>query len=299
MSRIRQSIHRFCTLFLLPLGACASGVHGRQTSSAVDYLYPGRKDVAIQPAVPVLRLPLKVGVAFTPESEGSRSSRGQSFSEKDKLDLMREISERFRRQPYVRSIELIPSSYLSPRGGFANVDQLRTMFGLDVLVLLSYDQIQFSDETKLGVTYLSIVGAYLINGQKNDTRTLMEAVVYDIPSRTLLFRAPGLSQVRGTSAPVNQTLKLRADMDRSFREAAEDLATNLESELGRFAERVKESPEQVRVVETAAYEAARARSARSGGTGGGSSGALLGLGVVLLVGASTAIRSRSRGGRNA
>jgi len=298
MSRIRQSIRRFSTLLLLPLGACASGVHGRQTSSVIDYLYPGQRDVAIQPAVPVLRLPLKVGVAFTPESEGLRSSRGQSFSEKDKLDLMREISERFRRQPYVRSIELIPSSYLSPKGGFANVDQLRTMFGLDVLVLLSYDQIQFSEETKLGVTYLSIVGAYLINGQKNDTRTLMEAVVYDISSRALLFRAPGLSQVSGTSAPVNQTMKLRADMDRSFREAAEDLATNLETELGSFAERVKESPEQVRVVETAAYEAARARSARSGGTGGGSSGALLGLGVVLLMGASTAFRGRSRGGRN-
>ena len=43
------------------------------------------------------------------------------------------------------------------------------MFGIDVIVLLSYDQVQFRDEGLLSLTYWTVVGAYTIPGEKNDT----------------------------------------------------------------------------------------------------------------------------------
>ncbi len=41
------------------------------------------------------------------------------------------------------------------------------------------------------------MGAYVVKGEKNETRTLMDAVVYDIRSRALLFRASGESGIIG------------------------------------------------------------------------------------------------------
>src|SRR6188508_211537 len=53
---------------------CATG-RQTQTASVVDFLYPDQKPV-VTPGVPVLRLPLRVGIAFVPSSspESSRVS---------------------------------------------------------------------------------------------------------------------------------------------------------------------------------------------------------------------------------
>ena len=74
------------------------------------------------------------------------------------------------------------------------------MFNVDVVVLLSYDQMQFSDNNRLSVFYWTIVGGYLVNGSQYDVSTLVDASVFDVASRQLLFRAPGTSQLKGRLA---------------------------------------------------------------------------------------------------
>ena len=46
------------------------------------------------------------------------------------MALMKEASKHFKKYPFVKSIELIPTTYLRPGGSFANLDQLRSMFGV-------------------------------------------------------------------------------------------------------------------------------------------------------------------------
>ena len=62
------------------------------------------------------------------------------------------------------------------------------------MVLVSYDQTQFTEATRASWTYLTVIGPLLIEGEKNDTRTVMDAVVYDIPRTPCSFapraRAP-------------------------------------------------------------------------------------------------------------
>jgi rhombotail lipoprotein len=244
------------------LAGCASTASHR-AASVMDYLYPERADVVVAPTVPELRLPLRVGIAFVPERVADR--RGPAaplLPESDRLGLLEEVAEHFRRQHYVGSIEVIPSAYLQPRGGFANLDQLRRMFGVDVVALISYDQAQFTDPRRTSLVYWTIVGAYLVEGEKNDTRTLLDAAVFDVASRSLLFRAPGVSVVKGGASPLNLAEELRRDAEQGFRLAARDLVDNLARELGRFEETARTDTSRVRIAER--NEPAGAGTGRTG-----------------------------------
>ena len=255
----------------LLLGACANGTM-RHSTSVVRYLHPTGRGTADTAGIPVLKLPLRIGIAFVPEPtiEDDRSwevhSRGDaSIPESERLALMKRVTDHFKRQPFIKTVEHIPTSYLTPGGGYDNLDQLRDLFDIDVMVLLAFDQLQFTGEGAATLTYWTILGAYVVEGEKNDTRTMMDAVVVDIRSRRLLFRAPGVSVVKARSTPVNLDESRLIDRRKGFDLAAADLTTNLETSLDAFKEKVKEAPpEELQVVRTAEFERRAAVSAASG-----------------------------------
>lgn len=243
----------------------------RYTSSVVEYLYP-EKEVSEVPSIPHLSLPIRVGIAFVPESGvGMVANR---LSGKEKNDLMERISSEFRTLAFVKDIELIPTDYLTNGGGFTNLDQIKTMYGIDVITLVSYDQVQHTDEGMLSLSYWTIVGAYTVRGEKNDTSTMVDAVLYDIASRKMLFRAPGTSHLKGSSTLVNLSEQLRSDSLNGFHLAADNLVSNLQAELDRFKKKVKEMPESYAIEHKPGY------------TGGGSLGAWYALTLLILGGFS-------------
>jgi rhombotail lipoprotein len=174
------------------------------------------------------------------------------------MDLMKQISGQFKQYPFVKSIDLIPTAYLTTRGGFANLDQIRTMYGIDVMALLSYDQVQFTDQGMLSLTYWTIVGAYVVPGEKNDTKTMLDAAVYDIASRKLLFRAPGIGNVKGSATPVNLSEELREDSKKGFEQAATNLVASLKVQLEEFKERVTNAPAEYKIEYKPGYTGAGA-----------------------------------------
>jgi rhombotail lipoprotein len=242
---------------MLGLGGCATSRERHNAASVVDFLYPDTRDPVVTPGIPVLTLPLRVGIAFVPSAGYGNSM----LTEKRKLDLMQQVADHFKKYAYVKDIELIPSAYLKQRGGFANLEQIRTMYGVDVIALVSYDQIQFTDQDFLSLTYWTIVGAYVVPGEKNDTHTMLDTVVVDIKSRKMLFRAPGTHHVKGRATLVNLSEQLRLDSDTSFGEAAKQMIANLDQQLTLFKDKVKERPDEYKVVRTAEYQSR---------TGGGS-----------------------------
>jgi rhombotail lipoprotein len=252
-------------LFLAPmlLGGCY-GLRGagrqHQSSSVVQFLYPDQSQPFVQPSIPTLRLPLRVGIAFVPPAASQYGYFGSdmSFPEAKKAELLRRVSDEFRSLPFVEGIEIVPVTYLRPGGSFENLEQLRSMLGVDVVALVAYDQAQITNDTAWTLAYWTIVGAYVVPAQKNDTYTLMEAVVYDIHSRKLLFRAPGTSTVKGHSTMIRTAEELRGDSVRSFDEAAKDLTANLKVELEAFKTRIKEAPEEVHIEHKPGYSGAGA-----------------------------------------
>jgi rhombotail lipoprotein len=242
---------------MLGIGGCATVRERHNAASVVDFLYPDIRDPVVTPGIPVLTLPLRVGIAFVPSTGYGNSM----LTEKRKLDLMQQVADHFKKYPYVKDIELIPSAYLKQKGGFANLEQIRTMYGVDVIALVSYDQIQFTDQDFLSLTYWTIVGAYIVPGEKNDTHTMLDTVVVDIKSRKMLFRAPGTHHVKGRATLVNLSEQLRLDSETSFGEAAKQMIENLDQQLTLFKDKVKERPDEYKVVRTAEYQSR---------TGGGS-----------------------------
>ncbi len=228
----------------------------------MQFLYPDTVNYVENVAVPELALPLRVGVAFVPP--GGERRAGYSYSAATDITpaeqrrLLENVADKFRALPFVAEIQVIPTAYLRPGGGFANLDQIRAMFGVDVVALVAYDQVQFTDENFLSLAYWTIVGAYIVQGEKNDTQTLMDATVYDIASRRLLFRAPGVSRVNASATPVGLDAALRADRETGLALATEDLAKNLDGELASFRARIKERPEAVKIVHRPGYTGAGA-----------------------------------------
>lgn len=222
----------------------------RAASSVVQFLYPDKEKPFVEPQIPTLRLPLRVGVAFLPSATVHDSG---DFGETQKAELLQRVAAQFRALPFVQKIEIVPTTYLRPGGSFENLDQLRSIMGLDVVVLMAYDQVQSTNETEAGFAYWTIVGAYLVPAQRNSTSTLMEAVVYDIPSRSLLFRAPGVSTIENHSTLFRTDRSLQQDSLLSLQKASDQLTTNLAREIDLFKVRIKEEPQTVRIENKPGY----------------------------------------------
>jgi len=244
---------------ILGVAGCMNGSRSGQGTSVMQFLYPKQRDHIEQVASPVLSLPLRVGIAFVPAGSGNQGgywAADTQLTEAKKQQLMKQVAEQFRSLPYVAAIELIPSTYLRPEGGFANLDQVKSMFNVDVIALVAYDQVQFTGESVFSLAYWTIVGSYVVKGERNDTQTLMETVVFDVASRRMLFRAPGTSQVKATATPINQSEALRKDSGTGFDLATVEMIANLKTELAAFRERLKQAPEDIKVVHKPGYTGA-------------------------------------------
>ena len=226
---------------LLTLAGCSALFHSniakRSSSSMVQFLYPdGTVPDQGVGDLPRLELPLRIGIAFVPPT----SSYGYSISESEQVQLLEIVKEQFADEDYVQTIEVIPSSYIQGQNGFEALQQAGSLFDLDVFALVSWNQVVLSSDTPASVLYWTIVGAYVIPGTKNSVNTLLDTAVFDLKTRRLLLRAPGVSQVTDSSTAVDAGRVTVSIREESFVDAANQMATNLEAEVERFGERVKE-----------------------------------------------------------
>ncbi len=247
-----NNIKLFISLVLVfMLSACTGLWHGMGgdrsrsgvSSSLVDYLYPrGEEPPPYDETVPQLNLPLRVGLAFVP----SNSRYTEGLSEAHKLILLNRVKDAFREREFIKSISIIPDTYLRSSRGFQSIDQIARLYGLDSIALVSYDQVSHSEDTKASILYWTIVGAYFIKGSTNDVQTFVDTSVFDVNSHKLLFRAPGINESRGSSTLINTIEETRKRRAESFDRAMADMTQNLDTELNVFIERVK--TEQVATV---------------------------------------------------
>jgi rhombotail lipoprotein len=171
----------------------------RQVASMLGYLYPGSDKAAPPPTteqVVELRVPFRIGIAFVPDNTDPRFR----LPESERQRLAGEARDAFVNYPFVRGIETVPSMYLEREGGFDNLDRIASLLRLEVIALVSYDQVQNSGANGWSFLYWTGVGAYAINGDQYDILTAVDTAVFDVKSRHLLIRAGGLSKTRGSAS---------------------------------------------------------------------------------------------------
>lgn len=232
-----------CTVTVaLLLSSCSMLVSqqtGKQSvsSSLIDFLYPKKEQRAIHSEeIPVLTLPVKVGIAFVPSSGWQHDG----IHNKDQYELLEKVKSAFVKYDYIDHIEVIPSSYLAGGEGFTTLEQVGRLYDIDVIALVSYDQVTQSVENNAALLYWTIVGMYVIPGNENTIQTFVDTAVFDIKSRKMLFRAPGISKLekRTTAIGIDETMTEKS-ME-GFNIAVSDMSKNLDDELARFKVRVKE-----------------------------------------------------------
>lgn len=220
------------------------GVRKGVSSSLVDYLYPkGEQPPPPDKQLPELKLPLRIGLAFVPSTTNNTIFNAETpvISEAYKTAMLTKVKDAFesKNNSYIQEIVVIPDAYISGRKGFEHLQQVSRLYGVDIVTLVSYDQIAYTDDTKASLLYWTVVGAYFIEGSKNQVQTLVDAAVFDVKSQKLLFRAPGIDKMQSSSTLIDSVDITRNNRQTSFDNAVENMIVNLDTELGRFQERVK------------------------------------------------------------
>ncbi len=233
-------------IILMPLvlmGGCATSTDYR--TSTVQFLYSDKKKASETVQIPILSLPIKVGIAFVPETGQYQASDGRrllptlsSLTENDKMSLMEEIGGQLRKYEFVKSVVQIPSDYMFTDGGFDNLERVRTTFNVDVITLVSFNQSQFVDKDISAIAYLTVIGAFLVPGEKNETHTVLDAVCYHIPSRKMILGATGSSDIKSRATPLNILDQVREDSLEGFRQANKNLSVNFDQQLALLGSKI-------------------------------------------------------------
>jgi rhombotail lipoprotein len=268
------------------LGGCVA-IQEHRRASALDYLYPQGKVEAPADAVK-LQLPLRVGVAFAPGG----TDPGGAFSEPQRREILKRVTAAFRDVPEVQFVEVLPTHNLDPDGGFENLRQTAGMYGMNLVVLVSYDQIQFQTPRRVSLLYWTLLGVYFVEGEQLETHTLLDANVFDLASHALLFSGSGSSIVRDNSTPIEIDEKHRASSVLGFEQATDELILNLRLSLDVFREHAKKGT--VRGMGTPRVQVQSEQVvAAAGRAGAGALGPIEGLVVAGLV-AAAGRRARRR-----
>ena len=256
------------------LGPGYEKVREGSSSSLVDYLYPdGEIPPAVDDNLPYLSLPVRVGIAFIP----SRNSEDITAAEKQ--ELMEHVADAFRDRDYVQSIQSIPETYMKSARGIQGMKQVAALYGVDIMALVSYDQISFSGERDSALLYWTIVGALAVKGNTNEVQTMIDTAVFDVATTKLLFRAPGTHNEQRNVTLMEKSRDLRKLRSAGFVAANDDMILNLDKELEGFRAAIESG------------ERAQVAWRPSSGCGGGMTLPILAL-LLVLVAASRVLGRR-------
>lgn len=222
----------------------------RQVASVLSFLFPGKEEPpAPSSQVAVLNVPFRIGVAFVPDTAKAE----MRLPETERQRLASTVRDAFANFPFISHIETVPSLYLEAGGGFANLDRVGALLNLDVIALLSYDQVQHADASGWSFLYWTGVGAYVVEGDRFEVLTAVECTVFDIRSRRLLMRAAGTATNKGGATMVGFSEKAREARGRSFAAAIDQMVANLRGEVQSFRERAPKDP-AIRLVLPPGYD---------------------------------------------
>jgi rhombotail lipoprotein len=216
----------------------------RASSSLVEFLYPEDETPPRSDSIPELKLPLRVGLAFLPSQNGSAV---EGLEAARRGELLERIRKRFSDRKFVSEIVIVPEYYLRDGRGFDGLAGVQRLYDIDLMALVSYDQVAYGEENKWSLGYLTIVGAYVLKGNRHDVTTLVDLAVVDPTTRSIVLRAGGSDTRHGTTTLVDKERETRETRTSSFSRATDQLAENFDVALTRFEADVKEGKAKVRV----------------------------------------------------
>ena len=232
---------------------------GHNSSSLVEFLYPHGAEPPVDNRIPELHVPLRIGLAFLPSKAAGRPVGLTPAQQEVLLDRIR---EHFSRRRFVSQIVVIPDYYLAGVQGFEGLQGVQRLYQVDLMALVSYDQVTNTDVNGWSIAYWTIAGAYVFKGNRYDLATLIDLAVVDPASRSLVLRAGGTDTRHGNATLIDAAHDLRGSSGDGFSAATNQMIGHFDAALDRLAAQVRAGTAQVRVIQ-------RNDSSSSGGGGFG------------------------------
>jgi rhombotail lipoprotein len=218
--------------------------HAHNSTSLVEFLYPNGSPPPAENSQPQLHLPLRVGLAFLPSNSGAENALDAAHKD----ELMQEIRKRFISRKFIAEIVVIPDYYLQGKSGFEGLQGVQRLYGIDLMALVSYDQVTHEDDNNWSLGYVTIVGAYFLKGTRHDLSTLVDLAVVDPVTRSLVLRAGGVDSSHGTVTLMRESRELREASAKGFAAATAQMIDHFDSALTAFEGDVREGKANVKVV---------------------------------------------------
>src|SRR5271167_2671791 len=225
--------------------ACFSACqrHAHNSTSVVEFLYPNGPTPA-QDAEPQLHVPLRIGLTFLPGNGAAQNGPAAA----QQVALLEEIRARFITRKFIASIVVIPDYYLHGKSGFDGLEAVQRLYGVDLIALVSYDQVTHEDGNNWSLGYATIVGAYFLKGTRHDVTTLVDLAVVDGATHSLLLRAGGADSSHGNVTLIGEDRALRAASAQGFNAATAQMIEHFDTALTQFESDVREGKANVKVI---------------------------------------------------
>lgn len=232
---------------------CNSVTHN--SSSLLQFLYPNGAEPPAVDRIPQLHVPLRIGLAFLP---ASASPPALALSAAQREALLERLRQHFSSRRFVSQIVVIPDYYLTGARGFDGLRGVERLYDVDLMALVSYDQVMHQDVNGWSLAYWTIAGAYLIKGNRYDVATLIDLAVVDPVTGSLVLRAGGTDTRHGDATMIAEPRELRAASDLGFTAATNQTIEHFDAALDQLQAQVRAGTAAVRVV-------SRTGSAKGGG----------------------------------
>jgi rhombotail lipoprotein len=217
----------------------------QSSSSLVSFLYPNGAEPPHENSIPQLHVPLRVGLAMLPAKSGPA---GLAPDAALRQQLLERVRAHFSDRKFVSEITIIPDYYLDAGKGFAGLEALQRLYDLDVVALVSYDQVMHQDENNWSLGYITIVGAYVLKGNRYEISTLVDLAVVDPVTHSLILRAGGVDTGHGNTTLIELSADARASAAAGFQGASGQMIQHLDASLADFEQQVRSGRARVAVV---------------------------------------------------
>ena len=151
--------------------------------------------------------------------------------------LLEQIRKRFISRKFVAEIVLIPDYYLRGRQGFGGLESVQRLYAIDLMALVSYDQVAHEDDNDWSLGYLTIVGAYVLKGTRHDVSTLVDLAVVDPATHSLVLRAGGFDNRHGNVRLIDEPRRLREAATDGFTAATQQMIEHFDTGAHRLRDR--------------------------------------------------------------
>lgn len=219
----KKWVSLICMLAAVTIGGCAADVHRtRVTGTAPIFSYLSLKDSTIggAPTDP-LTFPTRVAIVYAPPL----STKPQT--EQVPQTTLHAAAESLKKQLLVHS-NYVKSVVIGHTGETLSLEQIRNMYGCDIVVILSYSQLQSAERGGISKALdITLVGGHLYPGVTISTETGIEATVIHAPTQYILFTESGSNSRKTYSIPGGVDTSARNEAREGFTEAMDNLANRV------------------------------------------------------------------------